>query len=72
MSEFAHQVRTVGGDYGKVDSIRTKFELQTTMQTYSYSCGTPKAPATCTGTRTVTAEVATTQVLGRAFRMGAQ
>jgi len=70
MSEFVQKVASVGGDYGKIDSIRTKFDMVTTTNTYSYSCGSPQAPATCTGTNTSTHEVATTTVVGRAFRQG--
>lgn len=68
VNEFASQVRKVGGNYGKVDSVRSHFEVVTQVQTYTYQCGNSAAPATCTGTRTVTTEVMTTQILGRAFR----
>ena len=68
MEEFAHQVKKVGGNVGKIDSLRSKFEWQTSTQTYTYSCGTPTSPMTCTGTRTVTTEVMTTTAVGRAFR----
>jgi hypothetical protein len=70
VDEFSAQVRKVGGNYGKIDSMPTKFEMVTSVQSYTYSCGTAKAPATCSGTRTVTTEVATTQLLGRAFLVG--
>jgi hypothetical protein len=66
-AEFVKQVRKVGGNYGKVDSIKTKYEIVYQTQTYSYSCGT----STCYGTRTVPVTVGTMQVLGRAFRVEA-
>jgi hypothetical protein len=66
MNEFTQKVASVGGDFGKIDSIRTKFDMITTTQTYTYTCGS----ATCTGTNTSTHEVATTTVVGRAFRQG--
>jgi hypothetical protein len=61
VAEFRRRVVGLGGDFGKVDSMKTKFELQT--QTYQYQCG----KSTCTGVRTV--EVATHSVLGRAFKL---
>lgn len=66
--EFRSQAAKVGGNVAKVDDVTTKFEMVTRTETYSYSCGTSKAPQTCTGTRTVTTEVCTTQLVGRAFR----
>ncbi len=69
--EFVAQVRKVGGNFGKVDAVRSRFEMVTQNQTYTYSCGSSSAPATCTGMRTVTSEVMTTQVLGRAFKLEA-
>lgn len=71
VEEFEAQVRKVGGNYGKIDSMRTKFEMVTTIQSYTYNCGSTKAPVTCTGSRPVTTEVATTQILGRAFHVDA-
>jgi hypothetical protein len=65
--EFTAQVRKVGGNYGKIDSIRTKFEVHYVTQTRTYSCGTPQSPSTCTSTTTVPETVATTQLMGRAF-----
>jgi hypothetical protein len=65
--EFQQQSAKVGGDLAKVDEITSKFEMVTTTETYSYSCGSTNAPATCTGTRTVTKEICTTQMVGRAF-----
>lgn len=66
---FAQRVGQLGGNFGKIDDIKTKFEVRTWTETYTYSCGTLKAPANCTGTRTKSAEVATTTVTGRAFRV---
>jgi hypothetical protein len=68
LAEFVHQVQQVGGNWGKVDSIRTRFEWQSQTQTYTYSCGSPQAPMTCTGTHVVNVEVSRTSVVGRAFR----
>lgn len=67
MPEFVNRVAKLGGNYGKVDDIRTKFELSTQSKTESYSCGTYKSPRTCTRSVTKTVEHATTTILGRAF-----
>ena len=67
--EFADRVAKLGGNFGKIDDIRTKFEMQSKSESYQYSCGTPQAPRQCTGTRTRTVEVATTTIIGRAFRV---
>jgi hypothetical protein len=61
-------VRSVGGNYAKIDSIRTKYEMQTYSESYTYSCGKNQS---CSGSRPVTREVGTTQILGRAFRIEA-
>ncbi len=66
--ELKAQCASVGGDLAKVDEVGTKYEMITENQTYSYNCGTAQSPRTCTGTRTVTKEVGTTQIVGRAFR----
>ena len=66
--EFSERAAKLGANIAKVDSFRTKFELVTRTETYTYSCGTPQAPRTCSGTRVVTVEVATTSMVGRAFR----
>lgn len=65
---FAERVRQLGGNFGKIDDISTKFEMRTWAETYTYGCGTAQAPRQCTGTRAKSAEVATTTVVGRAFR----
>lgn len=69
LPQFAGQVAALGGNYGLVENISTQFEMVTLTQSYSYSCGTSQQPRTCYGTRTVTNEMATTQMLGRAFRV---
>ena len=67
VSQFAGQVAALGGNYGLVERIQTAYEMVTRTETYSYSCGTTQSPRTCYGTRLVTNEVATTQMVGRAF-----
>ncbi len=64
MREFTHRAAMLGGNFAKVDRIATRFEMVTQSQSYSYACGR----TTCSGTRTVTVEVATTQVVGRAMQ----
>lgn len=68
VARFAEQVASIGGNIGVVDSIRTRYEWITHTETYQYSCGDSKSYRTCTGVRSVTEEVGTTTVLGRAFR----
>ncbi len=68
IAEFSRQTAKVGGSLGKVDSMRTKFELVTRSRVESYSCGTTAAPRTCTRHVTETVEIATTTAVGRAFR----
>ena len=65
---FGERVADVGGDRGVVDRQSTTFEMVTTSESYSYSCGTTNAPRTCNGTRTVTREIATLHLFGRALR----
>lgn len=67
---FRAEVARVGGTFGKIDTMRTRFEMVQTTRTESYSCGTTQAPRTCTRTVTQDVEVGTTTVLGRAFRTG--
>jgi len=62
--EFVNQVAALGGNFGLVEQVSTQFETRTVPQTYTYTCGN----STCTGTNYVTQELATTQVVGRAFR----
>jgi len=57
--EFVAQAAHLGAEFAKVDTITTKFELVR----YWYSCGTNNS-SRCWRTR----EVATTQMVGRAFR----
>jgi hypothetical protein len=68
MPEFKQKVAEVGGTLGIVDKVASRFEMQTQLQTYTYSCGTSAAPRSCTGQRPVTVEVMTVQLLGRAFQ----
>lgn len=67
--ELVRQVETLGGNFGKIDDTSTTFELQTVATTQSYNCGTAAAPQQCTTVVYNTIEVATTQVVGRAFRV---
>ncbi len=69
MPEFSKRVAELGGNLGLLDSVKSAFEMVSQMESYSYSCGDSKTPRTCTGTRYVTREVMTVQLLGRAFRM---
>lgn len=66
--EFVNQVMRLGGNFGKIDDVSTRFETITYPVTHTYSCGTATAPMTCTSTTMQTREVATTRILGRAFR----
>lgn len=66
---FTKRVGEAGGNLAVVESVRSKFELVSRSESYSYSCGTTTAPRTCNGTRQVLVEVVTTQVDGRAFRV---
>jgi hypothetical protein len=68
LAAFRERVAQVGGDHGVVDRASTSFEMVTSTESYSYSCGTSSAPRTCNGTRTVTREVATMHLFGRALR----
>jgi hypothetical protein len=68
IEHFAEKVASIGGNIGVVDSVRTRFEWVTATETYQYACGSSKSYQTCTGTRLVTREQATTTVIGRAFR----
>jgi hypothetical protein len=72
LSKFVDKVRELGGNYGYIDTISSKYELIHSTQTYTYSCGTTQAPRTCTGVRQVTNEVRTTQIVGRAFLVEAK
>lgn len=65
-AELATQVADLGGNVAKVDSVRTKFEMITRTESYTYSCGSKGQ--TCTGSRTVQSEVATVSMVGRAFK----
>jgi len=67
--EFAKQVALLGGDFGKINDVGTKFEMTTRTRTESYSCGTSTSPRTCTRTVTETVELATTRIIGMAYRM---
>ncbi len=71
MPEFRAQVAGLGGDFGKVNDITTKFEIQTRTRNETYNCGTSDKPRSCTRTVTENAEVATTRILGKAYRLNA-
>lgn len=64
---FREEVSRSGGNFGKVDSMRTRFEIVQQTRTESYNCGTSQAPQTCTRQVTSNVEVGTTTVLGRSF-----
>lgn len=68
--QFEREVAQLGGNWGVVETISTKFEFVTRTESYSYSCGDSKSPRTCSGTRVVSEEVGTTQLVGRAYRVG--
>src|SRR5262245_52281348 len=67
--EFARAAARAGGNYAKIDALGVKFEETEETRTVSYECGTAEQPRTCKETRTDTVEVATLQVLGRAFHL---
>jgi hypothetical protein len=67
---FRTEVGARGGDFGKVDSMRTRFEMQTVTSMQSYACGSPSAPQTCSRMVTQQVEVGILTVVGRAFRLG--
>lgn len=69
--EFRKQVAELGGDFGKIDDVATKFETETRTRTESYSCGTVNSPRSCSRTVTETVELATTRIIGKAYRLGA-
>jgi hypothetical protein len=69
--EFRQQVARLGGDFGKIDDVTTSFEMQSQTSTESYNCGTSDKPRTCTRTVTRQVELATTRIIGKAYRLGA-
>lgn len=72
MEGFREEVGASGGNFGKVDSMRTHFEVQNVAQTQTYQCGSPAAPQICTRSSSQPVEVAITTITGRAFRVGAR
>jgi len=68
---FRSEVARTGGDFGKIDTMRTEFEMVRQQQTQSYSCGTTQAPRTCTRQVYTSVEVGVTTLVGRSFRTGA-
>jgi hypothetical protein len=72
MAELTHTAAQLGADFVKVDRVATRFDEAFEAETVSYECGTDKEPMTCTQTNTNVMEVATTQVVGRAFRRTAR
>jgi hypothetical protein len=77
-AEFSSRVGKLGGDYGRIDSFATHFEIVT--DTYTYECGTVQTVGvnadgtpitsylsqTCTGYQNV--ELGTLTLTGRVFR----
>jgi hypothetical protein len=68
MAELVRTAARLGADAVKVDRVSTRYDTVDVDDSVSYECGTDKEPRTCTQTRITRREVATTQVLGRAFR----
>jgi hypothetical protein len=66
---FREQVAQLGGDFGKINEVGTKFELETRTRTESYNCGTSDKPRTCSRNVTETVELATTRLVGKAYRL---
>jgi hypothetical protein len=64
---LVERARDVGGDWVVVDQVVARSEIVTSTQVYSYTCGTPKAPRSCTGSRIISTEILTTTMIGRAF-----
>lgn len=70
MPEFREQVASLGGDFGKVNEVSTSFEMTMRTRTESYNCGTSDKPRNCTRTVMEQVELATTRILGKAYRLG--
>lgn len=58
----------LGGDFVTLDNLGVTFDMVTSSQVQSYSCGTTNAPRTCTRTVQQTSEVGHLTLNGRAFR----
>jgi hypothetical protein len=71
LPEFREQVAQLGGDFGKVDDVGTTFEMQTRTRNESYNCGTSDKPRNCSRRVTERVELATTRIIGKAYRLGA-
>jgi hypothetical protein len=69
MPKFMEEVARIGGNFGKVDLVSTSFDMRTYMESYTYNCGAGGQFRQCHGMRSRTGEVATTRILGRAFRI---
>lgn len=67
MLGFRGEVAAAGGTFGKVDTMRTRFEIVQQTQMQTYNCGTSSNPQTCTRQVTNNVEVGTTTIMGRAF-----
>jgi hypothetical protein len=67
--EMRRAAADVGADFVKVDQVRTRFDEHEESRSNSYECGTNGESKTCTDTTTETVHEATTQLLGRAFRV---
>ena len=70
MDGFRDVVGRSGGNFGKVDSVETRFEMQSVAQTQTYQCGSPAAPRICTRNSNQRVEVGITTITGRAFIVG--
>lgn len=70
LAGFRGEVARDGGNFGKVDAMRTRFEIVQTTRTQTYDCGTSQVRRTCSRLVTDYVEVGTTTVMGRAFRTG--
>jgi hypothetical protein len=68
MAKLTQCAAEVGADFVKVDRLVTRFDPVEESESADYECGTEKEPRTCTATSTTRKEVATHQVIGRAFR----
>ena len=68
MARLTRCAAELGADYVKVDRVATRFDPVEEWESVDHECGTEKEPKTCTDTRTTRKEIATNQVIGRAFR----
>lgn len=71
LPEFVSRVAQLGGDFARVDEVRTRFEWVQRPVMQQYNCGSFRFPMMCTRQFMQSDEVATLLVRGRAFRVGA-